>query len=256
MQGVLNFFKSIIEKLKTIPEKLKKLPELLKHIPKPVAIGGIIVVAALLIGFGVYQIWRNFSTTTIKGIDVSNYQGNISWRAVAENGNAKFVYIKATEGKTYQDPFFKKNWNGAAKNGIPEGAYHFFTMTSSGTDQANNFISMVPKAKGKLPPAVDVESSITKESDFKTQLADYVQTITKYYGQKPVFYVSNKVYNILYDDYSGYDFWIINYTGDPAVKGWTFWQYSEKGTSAGIDGKIDLDQYKGSLWNFGKLFSK
>lgn len=217
-----------------------------------------IVIAAAVVVLAAVGAWayNMFSTRELKGIDVSNYQGNISWRAIAENGTAKFVYIKATEGMTYQDPYFKKNWEGAAKQGIPAGAYHFFTLTSTGQQQAENFISMVPKQKGKLPPAIDIETKIVNESQLKSELADYVSAVTKYYGQKPVFYVSSKVYNILYDMYPGYEFWVINYDGRPAAKGWTFWQYSEKGASAGIDGKIDLDIYRGSLWKFNSMLSK
>lgn len=243
------------------PLKPKKNPihtffDKLRHNPKALLISGISVAAVVLIGATGFFLWHNFSTIEIKGVDVSNYQGEISWRAVSENESAKFVYIKATEGMTYQDPYFKKNWEGASKYGITTGAYHFFTLTSSGSDQAQNFISMVPKQKGKLPPAVDVEASITKTDAFKSQLTDYVKAITDYYGQKPVFYVSSKVYNIIYDDYAGYNFWIINYTGRPTYKGWTFWQYTEKGKSPGIDGKIDQDIYRGSLWNFNQMLSK
>jgi lysozyme len=235
---------------------IHRLLKKLKKVPKFVWIICIAVLAAVLIGVAAFQLWHMFATTEIKGIDVSRYQGNVSWRAVSENESAKFVYIKATEGMTYQDLNFKKNWEGAAKYGITEGAYHYFTMTSSGSDQAENFISMVPKQKGKLPPAIDVETKIANENDFKAQLADYVKDVTNKYGQKPVFYVSSIVYNLLYDDYSSYSFWIINYNGKPADKGWTFWQYSEKGSSPGIDGKIDQDIYRGSLWDFNKLLSK
>jgi lysozyme len=223
------------------------------HIPAFVWV--ILAAAALACAAGA-EANRLFSVRDIRGIDVSNYQGNISWRAIAENGSAKFVYIKATEGMTYQDPYFTKNWNGAAKYGVTAGAYHFFTLTSTGSEQAQNFISMVPKQKGKLPPAVDIETKIASESQLKSELSDYISAVTKYYGRKPVLYVSSKVYNILYDEYPGYDFWIVDYDGKPAAKGWTFWQYSEKGTSAGIDGKIDLDLYRGSLWNYKKLLSK
>ncbi|MDR3645257.1 MAG: GH25 family lysozyme [Clostridia bacterium] len=228
----------------------------LNKIPKPVLICCGAVIAAALIGFGGYEGFRLFMPTTIYGIDASHYQGDISWRAVAESGNVKFVYLKATEGKSYQDPNFSEYWSGASKFGLTEGAYHYYSQSSTGAEQASNFIATVPKAKGKLPPAIDIETSITTQSDFKTQLADYVRLVTAHYGQKPVFYVPPKVYNMLYDDYKGYSFWVIDISGSPTVNGWAFWQYSEKGTVGGVDSKVDLDRYRGSLWSFRSLLSK
>lgn len=242
---------TIVEPAAKKPEKVKKPFHI--HVPKFVFI---ILAAAVVVGAAGACAFQMFSTREIKGIDISNYQGNVSWRAISENGSARFTYIKATEGMTYQDPYFKKNWEGAAKQGITAGAYHFFTLTSTGSEQAENFISMVPKQKGKLPPAIDVEAKIVNESQLKSELNDYISAVMKYYGQKPVFYVSSKVYNILYDMYPGYDFWVINYDGRPAAKGWTFWQYSENGKLPGIDGKIDLDIYRGSLWKFNSMLSK
>lgn len=236
--------------IKAIIEKLK---EKLKSHWKLIAVIGGGIVAALLIAFGAYQLWRLFTPTVIKGMDISHYQGDVSWRAIAENSDVRFVYIKATEGSTYSDPNFEKNWKGASSNGITVGAYHFYVLTSTGADQANNFIDVVPKKKGTLPPAIDIETNVTSQSNFKSQLADYVSLIRKHYGQKPVFYVPTKVYNLIYDDYKGYDFWIIDVSGSPSVKGWTFWQYSDKGTLAGVTGSVDLDQYRGSRWNFSHM---
>jgi lysozyme len=192
-------------------------------------------------------------TWTINGIGVSHYEGDISWVAMAQSGNVKFVYMKATEGATNQDPTFKDNWDSAAKNGIPAGAYHYFTKTSAAADQAKNFIANVPKVTGMLPPAVDVEGSIAAEPNFKSELANFVKAVTDYYGVKPVFYVPYTIYNVIYDDYAGYNFWIYDDQSQPLVKTWTFRQYSTTGKVAGVNGDVDLDQYQGTLWNFEQL---
>src|ERR1700679_3322509 len=60
----------------------------------------------------------------IQGIDVSKYQGNIDWNAVANSG-VKFAWIKATEGGDRADERFEANWAGAKQVGIARGAYHF-----------------------------------------------------------------------------------------------------------------------------------
>ena len=60
----------------------------------------------------------------IHGIDVSKFQGDIDWNAVANSG-VKFAWIKATEGGDRVDRRFQANWTGAKAAGVPRGASHF-----------------------------------------------------------------------------------------------------------------------------------
>lgn len=45
----------------------------------------------------------------VKGIDVSSYQGEIEWTQFEKQG-IKFAFIKATEGSTFVDEYFERNW--------------------------------------------------------------------------------------------------------------------------------------------------
>lgn len=75
------------------------------------------------------------------GLDVSHWQGTISWATVKANG-AKFAYIKATEGTGYRDPNFSTNYLNAYNQGIIRGAYHYARPdTSGGAAQADYFAS-------------------------------------------------------------------------------------------------------------------
>src|SRR5205823_659757 len=65
------------------------------------------------------------------GIDVSEHQGRVDWRAVAADG-FEYAYVKATEGADHVDDDFSRNWTGAATAGITRGAYHFFSFCSAG----------------------------------------------------------------------------------------------------------------------------
>lgn len=219
---------------------------------RTISIVAVCVIVAGAIAFGA---WYWFCPTTIEGMDASHYQGTVSWKAVKNSSNIKFVYLKATEGKAYLDATFQQNWKGASAAGLKVGAYHFFSASSSGEEQAQNFITNVPKVKGALPPAIDIEATITQEDDFKKQVAAYVKLVEAHYGQKPVFYVPPRIFNLLYDQYSNYPFWVINTKTKPNVAGWTFWQYTYKGTVAGVDGKVDLDRFQGSRWDFYRLLS-
>lgn len=64
------------------------------------------------------------NNTCTAGIDVSMYQCHIDWPIVAQS--KKFVFIKATDGATFVDPYFAFNWSSAKKVGMIRGAYHFF----------------------------------------------------------------------------------------------------------------------------------
>src|SRR5262245_11857990 len=60
----------------------------------------------------------------LPGLDVSSWQGNVDWLAVALNGG-RFAYVKATEGTSYVNPYFTQQYVGAFQAGLVRGAYHF-----------------------------------------------------------------------------------------------------------------------------------
>ncbi|TAE47696.1 MAG: hydrolase, partial [Oscillatoriales cyanobacterium] len=67
---------------------------------------------------------------SIRGIDVSDYQPNVNWQAVAKGG-ILFAFVKSTEGATLVSQTFARNWGGIKAAGIQRGAYHFFRPESS-----------------------------------------------------------------------------------------------------------------------------
>lgn len=75
----------------------------------------------------------------------------------------KFAFIKATEGSSFVDKYFLKNWTNANKTGMRVGAYHFFSFDSKGETQAEQYIRTVPKYKQALPPVIDVEFYANKK---------------------------------------------------------------------------------------------
>ncbi|KAJ4352154.1 uncharacterized protein N0V89_007501 [Didymosphaeria variabile] len=77
----------------------------------------------------------------VQGFDISHYQTTVDFEA-AYAGGLRFVYIKATEGTTYQDPKFSSHYSGATSAGFIRGAYHFAQPgSSSGAAQANYFVA-------------------------------------------------------------------------------------------------------------------
>ena len=94
------------------------------------------------------------------GIDVSEYQGKISWSYVDTIENQyplHFVFIRATAGNDAVDRRFKRNWEGAKKNKMIRGAYHYYRPNENSLEQAELFIKTVRLQKGDLPPVLDIE---------------------------------------------------------------------------------------------------
>ena len=99
----------------------------MKRIATVVIAGAVLTAAGALLAPRVYPWFEPQSLFfDVHGIDVSHHQGSIDWSAVAGD-DVGFAFIKATEGGDHIDRRFEENWIGAAKAGIPRGAYHFFT---------------------------------------------------------------------------------------------------------------------------------
>lgn len=192
----------------------------------------------------------------VHGVDVSHYQGRVDWSKVAAQ-DIHFAFLKATEGLTYRDSLFARNWAALDTLGIRRGAYHYFHADRSAQQQAFNFIQTVRLYPGDLPPVVDVE--VTKDAS-PVQLRRHLQTwltmVETHYRRRPVIYTYQKFYNQHLSGYfDDYPLWIARYNAHetPALtdrRPWHFWQYGERGRVAGIDGPVDLNVFHGTRADF------
>src|SRR5262245_60783454 len=82
---------------------------------------------------------------TIKGIDVSSWQGTIDWNAVQRSG-IKFAIVRVTDGSHHLDKRFAQNWLGARQAGLLRGAYQFFRPAQDATAQADLLIEQIAAA--------------------------------------------------------------------------------------------------------------
>lgn len=185
----------------------------------------------------------------IRGIDVSSYQQRIDWRSVAQTGNYTFAYIKATEGTTYRDAYFRANWRGAKEAGLLRGAYHYFTVSEGGAEQANNYISMVPKEPGALPPMLDLEVTGKDHAVMLREIKIFLDRLKQYYGVTPLIYVDHTRYTeYIQGHFDNYPLTIRDVVIPiqwSFTNRWTFWQYSDHGRVPGIAGDVDLDAFYG-----------
>lgn len=202
---------------------------------------------------------------TIHGIDISRHQGNISWSAVKAMQVADikldFAYIKATEGLTKVDVFYKRNWSKCRALHIPHGAYHYYLANKSGAQQAINFIKTVKLQPGDLPPVVDVEKLFgTKPDVMHVELKLWLNMIETQYGVRPIIYTYVDFYErYLGKDFDNYPLWIAHYVQrrQPRIKrDWLFWQFNEHGTVNGISYNTDFNVFNGDTALFNTLLVK
>jgi lysozyme len=191
--------------------------------------------------------------SSIRGIDVSKYQGTIDWGRVATAGLA-FVFIKASQGITGVDPELSANWSGAQTAGLLRGVYHFFQPGDDPAQQAEHFLATSPLGARDLPPVLDIETAGSLHpSEIVQGVETWLPKVQEATGRTPIIYTSPGFWKTLgATQFGRYPLWIAEYgVSTPIVPAgwsrWTFWQYSESGTVPGIQGAVDLDLFQGSL---------
>ncbi len=197
----------------------------------------------------------------IFGIDISQYQGEISWDEVLTINDEfpiDFIYIRATMGEKAKDSKFKSNWKAVKNRNKLRGAYHYFRPNENSIKQANNFIKTVDLEPGDLPPVLDIEEMPRNQSmdSLKTGLKRWLVQVEKHFKIKPVLYSGDKYFaDFLEKEFADYTLWIANYNFwvEKPKKHWNFWQFSEKGTVKGIKGPVDLNLFSGDIEELEKL---
>lgn len=192
------------------------------------------------------------SSARLPGIDVSKWQGAVNWPQVKAAG-VEFAFARATYGTTTVDNEFAANWSGMRDAGVVRGAYHFFVTAEDATEQARLFLKTVGSlAPGDLPPVLDVEAESGTGANLVSDVQTWLSIVEQGLGRTPIIYTGPSFWNEnMQGDFGRYPLWVAEY-GVSAPKsvngwsGWTFWQYSESGTIAGVSGSVDLDYFDGS----------
>ncbi|MEK5165967.1 glycoside hydrolase family 25 protein [Paenibacillus sp. FSL R5-0527] len=200
-----------------------------------------------------------------QGIDVSHHNGYVDWAKVAADG-ISFVFLKASEGKTFVDSTFKNNAKAARAAGLLVGAYHFVNATSTGAAEleARHFANTIQGVPLDLSPVMDYENNPGGLG--RSQVNDVAETflfeLERLTGKRPIVYTGNSFASNFSPLLGAYPLWIARYstqvpTDVSAWRQWTFWQYSDGkdgGTRqngsrkvAGLGGYVDLNEFNGTL---------
>lgn len=191
------------------------------------------------------------------GIDVSEWQGNIDFEEVTRAG-IEVVYIRASEGRGYVDPYFRENYEKAKANGLRTGFYHFLTATNvaEAKEEAEFFVSNIKGLEPDCRLAMDFEVFNGLDVSAINEISRvFLETVENLSGKECVIY--SDAYNArtvfskeLAEDYP---IWVADYFVEEPENNdkWKFWvgfQYSDRGIINGIDGNVDRDYFTNGVF--------
>ena len=190
------------------------------------------------------------------GIDVSKWQGNIDWKAVAQSG-VKFAIIRcayrgAKDGLIHEDPYFKANIKGATQNGIKVGVYFFSQAINEveAIEEASMSIGLVQGYYLNFPMFIDTEKATNGRANSldratRTRVVKAFCETVRNSGYKPGIYASKSWYNNNLDmsQLSSYNIWVAQYNTSCNYTGrYDMWQYTDAGSVPGIKGNVDMNK--------------
>jgi GH25 family lysozyme M1 (1,4-beta-N-acetylmuramidase) len=184
----------------------------------------------------------------IKGIDISNNNGSIDFGQVVAD-DVGYVYVKATEGKTFQDSKLEGFYLECKINNLKVGAYHFLVSTSSPEAQAENFYKKIKDFEWELIPMLDVETEFEGLCDYIVRFINAFKELSLL--QLGIYTYTGFIANIqeIENTIKDYPFWEANYNNDPWNLPSNFFtnrighQYTETGEILGAHGKCDVNSF-------------
>lgn len=189
---------------------------------------------------------------TMKGIDVSHWQGAIDWSKV-RNAGIQFAIIKAggSDAGFYKDSRFEANYAGCETAGIHVGAYYFVgkncTSKADGEADAQRFLAMLKGKQFDMPVYLDFEAPTAGNVNGNTQAAiGFCNALEKagYFAGIYASDISGFKERLHSSALKQFTWWVARYGSKPtfATASMAMWQYSSSGKVNGINGNVDMDE--------------
>ena len=190
-------------------------------------------------------------------IDVSGWQGEIDHAKAALDTDGAIVRCGVTYWGRFvpsADAYWEKNYAGFKAAGVPVGAYYLGVAKNAeqARKEAEKCLELLKGKQLEYPIYYDVECQETQADLTKEQLTEVVETFCKTLEDAGYFagfytmlsWAQNKLdYPELAKQFTS---WIAWTDGDPSTKltpAPAAWQYSWKGSVAGIDGDVDQNNF-------------
>ncbi|GGS96773.1 MULTISPECIES: glycoside hydrolase family 25 protein [Streptomyces] len=162
----------------------------------------------------------------LHGIDVSAFQSSSYG-----TGGLSFVFIKATEGRSYVNPKLAAQTKRARDAGLVVGFYHFL-WPGNLTAQAEHFLGHAPDRRGDLL-AVDWETTGEGTHASNAEKDRFIRKLKELRPHNRVVLYCNRHFwlNVDTTSYAGDGLWIADYVtaGKPRIEAkWRFHQYTSE----------------------------
>jgi len=191
---------------------------------------------------------------TVKGIDVSAYQGLIDWAAARADG-VEYAFIRFSDGTRYLDAQFDRNWDATKAQGVLRGAYQFFRPDQDPIAQADLLLTRIANSPGDLPPVIDVEAAGGLDpAAVAAAVRAWIDRVRPVIQREPIIYTGFYFWRdqVGAADMTASPLWHAQYTTAdcpniaPPWPDWAFWQYTATGAVAGIAGDVDVNRFNGT----------
>ncbi len=196
--------------------------------------------------------------TLRKGVDVSAYQANIDWNAVAAGGMefaiVRVGYRGVVEGKLAADACYVQNLTGAKAAGLKVGAYIYSQAitTEEAREEARYIVDLVRNYSIDLPLVFDYEevSNTNRrlvmsklDRQLKTDICNAFCQEVEAAGYQSMVYANPTMLNKDIYQESIKRLWLAHWNEETTVSGaYEYWQFG-LGMVSGIPTKVDLDYW-------------
>ncbi|CAL2071987.1 muramidase [Streptomyces sp. TR1341] len=162
----------------------------------------------------------------LHGIDVSSFQSTSY-----DTDGLSFVFMKATEGRSYVNPRLTAQTKTGRDAGLVVGFYHFL-WPGNLSAQADYFLQHTPEKAGDIL-AVDWETTSDGTHASNADKDTFIRKLKQLRPHNKVVLYTNRDFwlNIDRTSYAGDGLWIADYVtaGKPRIKAkWRFHQYASQ----------------------------
>lgn len=201
--------------------------------------------------------YKDSKRESVKGVDLSKYNGTVDFTKLKEAG-VGFAMLRLASrgygsGKISLDEKFVEYAQNAQVAGIQIGAFFYSQAVNENeaVEEANYIVGAISGFNVKYPVAIDIERVSGDEARTdkltnkeRTSIVKMFCDTVKGYGYKPIIYASSEmlVGGLDLKELQDYDVWLAD-EKIPTEYPYRFgmWQYNTKGHIDGITGDIDLD---------------
>ncbi|MEO1044137.1 MAG: GH25 family lysozyme [Pseudomonadota bacterium] len=206
---------------------------------------GLLAIGALIVWvvIGMARAWTPpRDQYPLQGVTVSADSGPVSWRALAAQ-QVDFGYIAATSGSDGRDERFIENYRGAREAGIGFAPVHRYSLCRLASDQAENFVTTVPRDDTAMPSAITLEfeedcPSRPAQSLVMSELITFLNQVENHMGKAAILQVSPE-FEAEYGVSSaiGRDVWLTGnyFPPDYATKPWVMWTANDSYRIDGVE---------------------